>query len=610
MALDPQSLIAGVQHTLAADERDPAAMRLVAERYRDACAAVNERIARCLQLLQQGQRQQVLAVAYEQPPLIATAQALLFPERGRWLEFVREHELPAPPPLRVDLLAKIGEACAADPLKATKPNPAPPQLQLQSAPTSSVTRAQATGMVAAAVLVGAVLLGVFVIAATWDTGQQAPSPSPVAELPTLPGQPVDKAEQSPSAAPPVTPEDQRTQGTALAGRPPYLFAPPLPAPRRETPPAPAKPAQVFPTTSQSNPAPVAVTPPVTAKPTTVRASATPKVTSARFASWPQTQSELPAFSKSAVVEQTLAPFESVVLWTAAVPPPTDIDLLGSDACRLRRGEMPGEWSIYGNDDESPVARLTGQSTDACQLSFQWLPTAEIRADLARELRGAALRCWWSGEQVIFLLSPPVRSPELALQGSFERTEKVQAGPADAVAIEAVRGFDGVNTSGDAITLKADRRIALQASLIHGGSGDQLRVRMMFGAGDAAKSFHKLFTSLAKLREAQREITSLNERIEAEVKSTKGSASEVSARKNRVARFRRELALAVERLSSGTDKKAVETLNQLAPQWEEAGLPSVGVTIYRAIVDPTTGKKFGIPVQVFGEHRAAVVSLEP
>ena len=90
----------------------------LARDYASACVEVNQRLAKCQRLLQQGLRVEALHTAKESPDLLDTIQALDFADRMLWVETVKQYDLAIPPEFDATAIEFLQSAFVEeDPLK-------------------------------------------------------------------------------------------------------------------------------------------------------------------------------------------------------------------------------------------------------------------------------------------------------------------------------------------------------------------------------------------------------------------------------------------------------------------------------------------------------------
>jgi hypothetical protein len=119
------NLIAHLHTVLASNQRDPVMLRRVATEYSTACHELNARLARCLQAVKAGQLPLAQQLAFAEPLLLDTVTTLDFPGRLRWIQLLQQHQIPGPPPLRVDLVPLLRAAgVGASPLELPVSPPA------------------------------------------------------------------------------------------------------------------------------------------------------------------------------------------------------------------------------------------------------------------------------------------------------------------------------------------------------------------------------------------------------------------------------------------------------------------------------------------------------
>jgi hypothetical protein len=82
----------------------------LASAYAENCVDVNQRLARCQRLLQQGLRSEAIQLAESEPRLVDAIQVLDFPERASWDELAAIYDLRVAPKLMVDAGVVLNEA--------------------------------------------------------------------------------------------------------------------------------------------------------------------------------------------------------------------------------------------------------------------------------------------------------------------------------------------------------------------------------------------------------------------------------------------------------------------------------------------------------------------
>lgn len=107
----PQQLVDDVRSFLqAADQTNTERLRELASAYAAACQDANQRLRRCGEFLHRGLRGEAIQFAEVEPILLDLVAVLDFPERAQWDEVVNLYELPAPPPLRLDVAEALNRA--------------------------------------------------------------------------------------------------------------------------------------------------------------------------------------------------------------------------------------------------------------------------------------------------------------------------------------------------------------------------------------------------------------------------------------------------------------------------------------------------------------------
>jgi hypothetical protein len=84
----------------------------LASAYAEACAEVNQRLGRCLRLLQQGLRSEAIQLAEHEPKLLDASTALDFPERAAWDELVSIYGLASGAGVQVEAAKSLKAAYA------------------------------------------------------------------------------------------------------------------------------------------------------------------------------------------------------------------------------------------------------------------------------------------------------------------------------------------------------------------------------------------------------------------------------------------------------------------------------------------------------------------
>src|SRR5580704_16323772 len=87
-------------------------LREAAEVYADACRQVNERLARCEQLLRQGLRAEAIRQAEIDPDLLEIVGELDFDGRDQWEERLTLNDVQAPPAINLKALELLNRAYA------------------------------------------------------------------------------------------------------------------------------------------------------------------------------------------------------------------------------------------------------------------------------------------------------------------------------------------------------------------------------------------------------------------------------------------------------------------------------------------------------------------
>ncbi len=94
----------------ASDQTRTVRLEVLASAYAEACIEVNQRLARCQRLLQQGLRSEALQLAEAEPKLLDAITALDFSERAEWDDLVGIYELAPAPKVQVDAAGLLNEA--------------------------------------------------------------------------------------------------------------------------------------------------------------------------------------------------------------------------------------------------------------------------------------------------------------------------------------------------------------------------------------------------------------------------------------------------------------------------------------------------------------------
>ena len=89
-------------------------MREAAEVFAEACRQVNERLARCDQLLRQGLRAEAIRQAEMDPDLMDAVAELEFEGRDQWEERLTLNDLPCPPAINHKVLEQLNRAYAEE----------------------------------------------------------------------------------------------------------------------------------------------------------------------------------------------------------------------------------------------------------------------------------------------------------------------------------------------------------------------------------------------------------------------------------------------------------------------------------------------------------------
>ena len=98
----------------ASDQTRNERLEVLASAYAEACIEANQRLGRCLRLLQQGLRSEAIQLAESEPRLLDAIAALDFPERAQWDELVEIYELAPAPRLLVEAGGVLNEAYAQE----------------------------------------------------------------------------------------------------------------------------------------------------------------------------------------------------------------------------------------------------------------------------------------------------------------------------------------------------------------------------------------------------------------------------------------------------------------------------------------------------------------
>ncbi|MCS7304552.1 MAG: hypothetical protein NZ602_05520 [Thermoguttaceae bacterium] len=94
-------------------------LRQLAAEYKGLCERINERLARCGELMRKGNRSEAIRLAEMEPNLLDLVALADFPERDSFIELCQYFGLETSPPLLLDIAAELNEAYAREqPLEA------------------------------------------------------------------------------------------------------------------------------------------------------------------------------------------------------------------------------------------------------------------------------------------------------------------------------------------------------------------------------------------------------------------------------------------------------------------------------------------------------------
>jgi hypothetical protein len=91
---------------------EPGRIEQLATEQREICAAVNQRLRQCADLLSRGLRTDAIQQCEEEPNLVQVVSVLDFPELPQWLDSLARRGVPGPPALMLDTAAELNEAYA------------------------------------------------------------------------------------------------------------------------------------------------------------------------------------------------------------------------------------------------------------------------------------------------------------------------------------------------------------------------------------------------------------------------------------------------------------------------------------------------------------------
>jgi hypothetical protein len=96
----------------AADQTADDHIASLATEFADVCQAINDRLARCADLLEKGNRSEALALAEEPPDILEAITILNFPEIDEWQELCGQYKWKRPPSLQIAVANSINDAYA------------------------------------------------------------------------------------------------------------------------------------------------------------------------------------------------------------------------------------------------------------------------------------------------------------------------------------------------------------------------------------------------------------------------------------------------------------------------------------------------------------------